>query len=98
MRTLVLGTEAAQEPLERFFQRLGEDEIEIVDSDGKVRAHVVPTPSDRETARQQKIYQEFAKLFLTDIDQLKQRTGKYERGVTTEELLRYLNSLPCPEP
>ena len=97
MQTLVLDTEAAQEPLERFFQRLGNDEFDIVDSEGKVRVHVIPSLSECDVARQQEIQDKFAMLFLADIDQLKQRAGDYERGVTTAELLRHLNSLPCPE-
>lgn len=97
MQTLILGTKAAREPLEDFVQKLGDGEIEIVDAEGNVRAHLIPTQSDEETTRHQKMAEEFSKLFLLDIEKLKQRAGHHEKGITTVELLQNLNSLPCPE-
>ena len=95
MQTLVLGTEATQRPLEEFLRNLGE-EVEVIDAEGNVRFHVVPTSSAYDREYQEKMYRLFEKDILANMDELKRRSASRENGVTTKELLRYLNSLPCP--
>lgn len=101
MQTLVLGTPASQEPLESFFQRLGNEAVEIVDRDGEVRAQVIPAgtgvsenqiPSGDNWVDPQ-VMAEITK----DIDNLKRLALQPRSTLTTEELLRFLNSLPLPE-
>ena len=101
MQTLVLGTPASQEPLESFFQRLGNEAVEIVDRDGEVRAQVIPVRTDVSESQipngdnwvDPRIMAEITK----DIDNLKRLALQPRSTLTTEELLRSLNSLPLPE-
>ena len=95
MQTLVLGSDAAQRPLEDFLQNLGE-EVEVVDADGNVRFHLVPTSSADDRAYQEKMYRLFEKDIVANLDELKRRSERREPGVTTQELLQYLTALPVP--
>ncbi|MFM9964343.1 MAG: hypothetical protein ACKV2Q_24335 [Planctomycetaceae bacterium] len=95
MQTVVLGTAATQRPLEEFLQNLGE-EVEVIDAAGNVRFHVLPTSSAYDRQFQEKVYRLFEADVLANMDELKRRSTRRENGVTTKELLEYLNSLPCP--
>ena len=101
MQTLVLGTPASQEPLESFFQRLGDEAVEIVDSDGRTRARITPVTDSEPTAdeivaRSSPVFRYVEAAIMKDLDELKQRALRPSSGITTEELLKKLNSLPLP--
>lgn len=98
MQTLVLKTPASQEPLESFFQRLGNEAIEVIGDNGKVLAQVIPTGTavaQRPVANEAdwvdpRVMAEISQ----DIDSLKSLAREPRSTTTTEELLRLLNSLP----
>ena len=95
MQTLVLGTEATRFPLEDFLQNL-EDEAEVVDADGRVRFHVVPTSAAAyDHDYQARIAELFADKIHANMDELTRRSLCREGGTSTPELLQSLNSLPC---
>ncbi len=95
MQTLVLGTAATQQPLEQFFENLG-DEVAVVDTNGQVRFHFTPTSAEYDQQYQEKKLRLFEKQILANLDELKQRAERHEPGVTVAELLSHLNSLPLP--
>ena len=70
--------------------------IEVIGSDGRVRARVIPAviveKMDRADAVDPRIIAEFTK----NVDELKRRARQPATGVTTEELLRKLNALSLP--
>ncbi len=101
MQTLVLGTPASQEPLESFFQRLGNEAVNVIGSDGAIRARIEPTVDAEAWASEAAVrsnpnFQRLESEFLKDLDELKRRAARPMSSVTTDELLKRLNSLPLP--
>lgn len=96
MQTLVLGTDATRLPLEEFLQSL-KDEAEVVDAEGTVRFHVVPTSAVAyDSDYQASVARQFADKIDPNLVELKRRSTCREGGVSAQELLQRLNTLPCP--
>ena len=90
MQLVVLGSEAAKEPLDQFIQH-ATDEVEVVDSEGTVLAYVLPAPRPGDAT-----YAKFEAIFQSHGAELQRRRANPALGITTAELLRKLHSLNQP--
>lgn len=102
MQSIVLGTKASQEPLESFFQRLGDETVNIIGPDGHLRAKVIPAASNKpaptsESDHSNTMDRRLEVDITKDLDELKRLASEPRSTTTTEELLRALNSLPLPK-
>jgi hypothetical protein len=92
MQTIVLGTSESRIPLEEFFQQLGDDAVEIVDSSGSLQAHIYPV--NRQQAKLFALYKDEMLRDPEELIELQRRSSIREPGITTEELKNRLEMLP----
>ena len=90
MQLVVLGSEAAKEPLDQFIQH-ATDEVEVVDSEGTVMAYVLPAPRPGDAT-----YAKFEAIFQSHGAELQRRRADLAPGISTAELLRKLHALKQP--
>ena len=96
MKPLILGTSASKISVQDFFDQYPNEEIEVIDSDGVVLAHVYPV--DR---KQAELYEFHKEAIFSDPDHLRSMQEKaktQQPGKTTAEIMQHLISLtaePC---
>lgn len=87
---VVLGSAAANAPLDEFLRHNPVDEVEIVDANGTALAYLIPAPRAGDET-----YAKFETIFQNHAEVLRRRAAKPSGGVSTDELLTKLRVLNC---
>lgn len=93
MKTIVLGTAASEQSIASVVGASDHEEIEIVDANGGVVAHLVPTCEVSE-----EIHARVMAEYRKDSAELQRRLANRTPGRTTAEVMEYLQRLadtPC---
>ncbi len=96
---VVLGSAAANAPLDEFVRHNPVDEIEIVDANGTALAYLIPAPRSGDET-----YAKFETIFQSHAEVLRRRAANPSGGASTDELLTKLRGLngqaeePCDSP
>lgn len=96
MKTHILDTSANTLTVQDFFDQYADEEVEVIDSDGVVRAHVYPI--DR---KQAELFEFHKEAIFSDSDHLRfmqEKAKTRQPGKTTAEIMQHLMSLtaePC---
>jgi len=93
MQTIVLGTPPAERSLASVVSSSGDEEIEIVNADGSVIAHLIPVLNVSD-----QLYQRVAEDYLQEAAELRRRLANRTAGRTTVEVMERLQQLgdsPC---
>ena len=96
MKPLILGTSASKISIQDFFDQYADEEVEVIDSDGVVLAHVYPV--DR---KQAELFEFHKEAMLSDPERLQtmqEKAKSRQPGKTTAEIKLRLMSLtvePC---
>ena len=85
---VILGSAAANAPLDEFVRHNPVDEIEIVDANGTALAYLIPAPRAGDET-----YARFETIFQSHAGDLRRRAANPSRGVSTEELLNKFQAL-----